>query len=186
MAELTGHFNNVDDPDWGWDNENNLNNDDTSWTRTYNQPASSSRYMRVWNWQHRDSIKTGATINSILISIRGYVGTSATYTGTGFSWAWNMEDTSLSAYRKYSGAVNEGTQTTLTIPTSGTGNAPSWWKSGWTSAAFITAIKNGDKHRIYATNTSSDIETGFIEYLTMTVDFDNPPTKGGILLGSFA
>lgn len=182
MPTLTGTFDSISNVG-AWTSSAYLNDDDTNAARKY-QPPTSSSYVQVYNWEHRNSIHDDATINSILVNIRGYIDTSATYT-TGCTWGFNLLNTDLTANRKYSNSINEGSQTTLYIPTSGTGNAESWWVSGWTDADFIAAVKGGDRFRLYAQNNTSDYEWFNCEYVSMTVDFDNPPTKGGILLGSF-
>lgn len=140
-------------------------------------------YLKLASWTYASTIPDGSTINSVLFTIQD---TYHSDYGNAGQWGIIFEDTDSSTYRKWADPTDLMSAEDRTIPTTGTGQTVSWWRSGWTSQDFIDHFRDTSNYiRFYAKTYTVDKARLFGRMLVMSVDYTEPSSGGSIHLGSF-
>jgi hypothetical protein len=136
-----------------------------------------------WKNPKTSPVVAGATINSIKISLRGYVATgSSTYSGTGCRWRVKLISVSSSWVNSFSmGSLDISVAKTQSLD-----KTPAAW--GITQAQALDLCMDlgaSSSHvTVIADNQSGTTETLRLEYISMEVDYTNPPVYGQYIIGN--
>lgn len=187
MPVLTGGFESVYDASSEWSSTTELLytvNDLRAVAYCGFYVSGSVAYVRLYNWQYRNTIPDGSTINSVLFKID-----DAYYTDYTGRLGVNLENTDDATNRKLSDYLNTYiNRANEYIPTSGTGESPSWWVTGWTSEDIITLSRNTsvtNALRFYGVSHNLAPSKLSCETVRMIIDYTEPSSGGSVMLGSF-